>query len=68
MPSVRWISKAARVTHSFSRTHVGNHYVYIVLLQKVPDVIDGNALYVGETSLIPEKRFEYHKAGYKASR
>lgn len=68
MPPVRWISEAAKVTHSFSRTYTGNHYIYIVLLQKVPDSIDGNALYVGETSLKPEKRFENHKAGYKASK
>jgi len=68
MTPLRWISEAYRVTHSFSRTHQGDHYLYIVLLEKVPETEDGNALYVGETSLKPEKRFENHKAGYKASK
>lgn len=68
MKPVRWINQAARVTQGFSRTHSGGHYLYIVLLQKVPDIPDGNALYVGETYLKPEKRFQNHKDGHKASR
>lgn len=68
MKKVWWINQAARVTQGFSRTHPGDHYLYIVLLQKVPDIPDGNALYVGETSLKPEKRFQNHKGGHKASR
>lgn len=56
------------MTHSFSRTYPGDHYLYVVLLTRVKGIEDGNALYVGETSLKPEKRFEQHKSGYKSSR
>lgn len=68
MPPLQWINEAWMVTHSFSRKYPGDHYLYVVLLQKVPDILGGNALYVGETSLTPEKRFENHKTGHKASK
>ncbi len=68
MKRVKWINKAVQVTQNFSREYPGDHYLYIVLLNGVKGIEDGNALYVGQTSLKPERRFEQHKSGYKASR
>ena len=68
MKPVKWINDAARITRGFSRSNPGDHYIYIVLLAKVKEENPGYALYVGETSLKPEKRFEQHKSGYKSSK
>ena len=43
------------------------HSVYAVLLHD-PTRRDPHGLYVGQTSLDPDVRFDQHKAGYKASR
>lgn len=42
------------------------HSVYVVLLHN-PARGDPWGLYVGQTSLDPDLRFDQHKAGYKAS-
>ena len=65
---ISWMKKAVKIIKKFSRSQPGRHYVYIVLLARVKDKYPGYALYVGESSLKPEKRFKQHISGYKSSR
>lgn len=66
-----WIAAAARAAHSLRATTQGQrgakHALYVVLL-KDSRAAGRWGLYVGETSLDPDVRFDQHKTGYKASR
>ena len=70
MPGPDWMSKAERVARSFRAATAGErgagHFVYLVLLHD-PTRMGRWGLYVGQTSLDPDLRFDQHKSGYKAS-
>ena len=66
-----WMTKAERAARSLRATTCGargaHHALYVVLLRDRRSA--GRwGLYVGETSLDPDFRFDQHKTGYKASR
>jgi predicted GIY-YIG superfamily endonuclease len=70
MTSPSWISKAASAAAQLEAKTCrpsATHSVYLVLLHD-PNREDGFGLYVGQTSLDPDLRFDQHKKGYKASR
>ena len=73
MPSVdrAWLARAERAARSFSATtrdtKRSRHSLYVVLLHD-PGRRHPWGLYVGQTALDPDLRFDQHKAGYKASR
>jgi hypothetical protein len=62
---------AQHVASSFGAETKGRagvrHHLYVVLLE-APVRRVAHGLYVGQTSLDPDVRFDQHKAGYKASR
>jgi len=65
-----WMPKAERAARHLRATTAdaggARHALYVVLLK---DTSVGRwGLYVGETSLDPDLRFDQHKTGYKASR
>jgi hypothetical protein len=70
MTGAEWMKKAERIAHSFRTTTSGergaSHSVYVVLLHD-PARNGRWGLYVGQTSLDPDWRFDQHKSGYKAS-
>ena len=66
-----WMLKAERAARQLRATTAGtrgaHHALYVVLLKDTRRV--GRwGLYVGETALDPDLRFDQHKTGYKASR
>ena len=66
-----WMLRAQRAARRLRATTVGtkgaHHALYVALLKD--DRSAGRwGLYVGETSLDPDVRFDQHKTGYKASR
>jgi hypothetical protein len=63
MSPIDWLEKAAETTGQFMPTTAGTHYLYIVLLSNLRDKTAGYGLYVGETSKLPEVRFEEHLEG-----
>jgi hypothetical protein len=71
MAQPQWINTAARAARALQATTAGSagatHSVYVVLLHN-PSRREPWGLYVGQTSLDPDLRFDQHKAGYKASR
>ncbi len=66
-----WMPAALRAARAMRATTVGargaKHALYVVLL-KDTRTAGRRGLYVGETSLDPDVRFDQHKTGYKASR
>jgi hypothetical protein len=66
-----WMLDAERAARALRATTQGKrgakHALYVVLL-KDSRSIGRWGLYVGETSLDPDLRFDQHKTGYKASR
>ena len=66
-----WMPRAMRAARSLRATTKSkaraSHSVYVALLHK-PAGTQPWGLYVGQTSLDPDLRFDQHKAGYKASR
>ena len=71
MSCPEWIEKAARVARTFQARTRGErharHSVYVILLHD-PRGTGRWGLYVGQTSLDPDLRFDQHKARHKASR
>jgi len=66
-----WMPEAERAARRLRATTQGakraGHALYVVLL-KDTRTVGRWGLYVGETSLDPDLRFDQHKTGYKASR
>lgn len=66
-----WMPRAERAARQLRATTRGTtgarHALYVVLLRDASRAA-GWGLYVGETSLDPDLRFDQHKTGYKASR
>jgi hypothetical protein len=66
-----WMPQAERAARGLQAATLGSkgahHALYVVLLRDNRR-IDRWGLYVGETSLDPDLRFDQHKTGYKASR
>jgi len=66
-----WMPEALRAARQLRATTLGSrgarHALYVVLLRDSHRTA-GWGLYVGETSLDPDFRFDQHKTGYKASR
>jgi hypothetical protein len=66
-----WMPKAEHAARQLRATTAGTrgaqHALYVVLL-KDSRRMDRWGLYVGETSVDPDLRFDQHKTGYKASR
>ena len=66
-----WMAAARRAARTLHATTVGTsrarHSVYVVLLHDAT-FPERWGLYVGQTSLDPDWRFDQHKLGYKASR
>ena len=60
--------RAARVLHATTQAKKGAHHALYVVLLKDSRSSGRWGLYVGETSLDPDLRFDQHKTGYKASR
>jgi hypothetical protein len=74
-----WLPNALRAARQLRATTAGTrgarHALYVVLLRDsrtaasmVYPMLGRWGLYVGETSLDPDLRFDQHKTGYKASR
>lgn len=68
-----WMPAALRAARQLRATTHGaggaGHALYVVLLKDARRTVVGRwGLYVGETSLDPDLRFDQHKTGYKASR
>jgi hypothetical protein len=66
-----WMPKAeraARNLHAATLRSKGAHHALCVVLLRDTRRTDCWGLYVGETSLDPDLRFDQHKTGYKASR
>jgi hypothetical protein len=65
-----WLSSARRAAVSLQASSRGKrgvgHSVYVALLHD-PRLGERWGLYVGQTSLDPDLRFDQHKSGYKAS-
>jgi hypothetical protein len=58
---------ARRLRATTARARGARHALYVALLRDTRDT--GRwGLYVGETSVDPDLRFDQHKTGYKASR
>ena len=70
-PPADWMKLAERAARSLQAETRGQakarHGVYVVLLQALGRR-EMWGLYVGQTSLDPDLRFDQHKNGYKASR
>jgi len=66
-----WMPKAERAARRLRATTKdtkgAHHALYVVLLKDTRRAARWG-LYVGETSLDPDIRFDQHKTGYKASR
>ncbi len=66
-----WMKTVADAASTLKAQSVGaraaRHHVYVVLLHD-PSRRDPWGVYVGQTSLDPDERFDQHKTGYKASR
>jgi hypothetical protein len=60
--------RAARATRATTAGARGAHHALYVVLLKDTRTVGRWGLYVGETSLDPDFRFDQHKTGYKASR
>ena len=66
-----WLAAAAAAARALTSPSTGRrgarHHVYVALLH---DPARGGrfGLYVGQTALDPDLRFDQHKTGYKASR
>lgn len=58
---------ARRLRATTTRAKGAHHALYVALLRDSRDTSRWG-LYVGETSLDPDLRFDQHKTGYKASR
>ena len=71
MAGPEWMTRAALAARELKATTAGgrgaNQSVYVILLHN-PANTDPWGLYVGQTSLDPDLRFDQHKAGYKASK
>jgi len=65
MPSAERAARQLRATTKGAR---GAHHALYVALLKDARGVGRWGLYVGETSLDPDLRFDQHKTGYKASR
>ena len=66
-----WMPEAHRAAHQLRATTAkarGAHHALYVALLKDSRRAGRWGLYVGETSLDPDIRFDQHKTGYKASR
>jgi len=67
-----WMPKAERAARRLRATTTGtrgaHHALYVVLLKDTRAGTSRWGLYVGETTLDPDLRFDQHKTGYKASR
>jgi hypothetical protein len=65
-----WLNDAKRAALALTAKSRGvrgvRHSVYVALLHD-PALAGRWGLYVGQTSLDPDLRFDQHKAGYKAS-
>jgi len=66
-----WMPEAERAARQLRATTSGtrgaHHALYVALLRDTRR-LDRWGLYVGETTLDPDLRFDQHKTGYKASR
>jgi hypothetical protein len=60
--------RAARQLRATTKDAKGAHHALYVVLPKDTRRMARWGLYVGETSLDPDFRFDQHKTGYKASR
>jgi hypothetical protein len=65
MPKAEYAARQLRATTAGTR---GTHHTLYVVLLKDTRRVDRWGLYVGETSVDPDLRFDQHKTGYKASR
>jgi hypothetical protein len=65
MPKAEQAARQLRATTTGTR---GTHHVLYVVLLKDTRRVGRWGLYVGETSVDPDLRFDQHKTGYKASR
>jgi hypothetical protein len=69
-PTLPWLNDARRAALTLQASSRGKrgagHSVYVALLHD-PRLGERWGLYVGQTSLDPDLRFDQHKAGYKAS-
>jgi hypothetical protein len=66
-----WMPKAERAARQLRATTAhakGAHHALYVVLLKDTRGMGRWGLYVGETTLDPDLRFDQHKTGYKASR
>lgn len=66
-----WIGRAERAALALTATtwkaRGAKHSVYVVLLRDERRRLDPFGLYVGQTSLDPDVRFDQHKLAYKDS-
>lgn len=66
-----WLTKARRVARRIrantKESDEARCHVYVILLEGLKSNESTHGLYVGQTGLSPEERFQQHKDGYAAS-
>ena len=67
MLPISWIEEMAGLTHSQQWLQSGSRRIYIVLLSRAKFAPGTYGIYVGETGLTPEERFQQHLDGIHAS-
>jgi hypothetical protein len=60
---VTWLEKAAFITRKYHSSSTGNYSVYIILLGGKRGEQPGYAVYVGQTKMSPQQRFQTHMEG-----
>lgn len=71
LQAIRWLPKVKALIEkqNFKKTKGGSGHVYFVLLDQTRFVTTNAkcGIYIGQSKYVPQKRFEQHKAGVRAS-
>jgi hypothetical protein len=71
LQAIRWLPKVKTLIEkqSFKKTKGGSGHVYFILLDQTGFVTTNTkcGIYIGQSKYVPQKRFEQHKAGIRAS-
>ena len=71
LQAIRWLPKVKALIEkqSFKKTKGGSGHVYFILLDQTRFVTTNTkcGIYIGQSKYLPQKRFEQHKAGIRAS-
>ena len=71
LQAIRWLPKVKALIEkqSFKKTKGGSGHVYFILLDQTRFVTTNTkcGIYIGQSKYVPQKRFEQHKTGIRAS-